>query len=154
LGVFLASSLVAVFTARLSAEATESWGWRVPFCAGSLIVLVALAIRTQVRETPLFDELLSAEKTVRSPLKEGLRRQWRAVLLTFALAAFHALSYYLVVAFVPVYLVSFVKVDHAAARWNSGKRFQRRVHRDPRMGLGQGRTQTGAYCRMHRVLTP
>ena len=115
LGVFLASSLVAVLTARLSAEAMESWGWRVPFFAGSLIALVALAIRTQVRETPLFDELLSEGKTVRSPLKEGLRRQWRAVLLTFALAAFHALSYYLVVAFVPVYLVSFVNVDHAAA---------------------------------------
>jgi MHS family proline/betaine transporter-like MFS transporter len=93
----------------------ESWGWRVPFFAGSLIALVALAIRTQVRETPLFDELLSEGKTVRSPLKEGLRCQGRAVLLTFALAALHALSYYLVVAFVPVYLVSFVNVDHAAA---------------------------------------
>ena len=52
---------------------------------------------------------------MKQPLKESLGRQWRAVLLTFALAAFHALSYYLVVAFVPVYLVSFVNVDHAAA---------------------------------------
>ena len=114
-GVFLASSLVAVLTARLSAEAMENWGWRVPFFAGSLIALVALATRTQVRETPLFNELLSEGKTVRSPLREGLRHQWRAVLLTFAMAAFHALSYYLEVAFVPVYLVSFVKIDHAAA---------------------------------------
>ena len=35
--------------------------------------------------------------------------------LPFAMAAFNALSYYLVVAFVPTYLVSFVKVDHAVA---------------------------------------
>jgi MHS family proline/betaine transporter-like MFS transporter len=75
----------------------------------------ALATRTQVRETPLFNELLSDGKTVRSPLREGLRHQWRAVLLPFAMAAFRVLSYYLVVAFVPVYLVSFVKIDHAAA---------------------------------------
>ena len=52
---------------------------------------------------------------MKQPLKESLGRQWRAVLLTFALAAFHALSYYLEVAFVPVYLVSFVNVDHVAA---------------------------------------
>ena len=31
------------------------------------------------------------------------------------MAAFNALSYYLVVAFVPTYLESFVKVDHATA---------------------------------------
>ncbi|MET0223608.1 MAG: MFS transporter [Terrimicrobium sp.] len=37
------------------------------------------------------------------------------MLLTFALAGFNALSYYLVVAFVPTYLVSFVKIEHATA---------------------------------------
>ena len=149
------TSLVAVLTARLSAEAMESWGWRVPFFAGSLIALVALAIRTQVRETPLFDELLSEGKTVRSPLREGLRRQWRAVLLTFAMAAFHALSYYLVVAFVPVYLVSFVKIDHAAAMrvGTVASAFNVAFIAIP-ASVSENRTKTRAYCRMHRVFTP
>jgi len=57
MGVLLASGLVAVLTASLSKESMESWGWRVPFFAGSLIALVALAIRTHVLETPLFEEL-------------------------------------------------------------------------------------------------
>jgi len=107
--------LIALLTTSLSTEAMQSWGWRVPFLAGSLIAVVALVIRTRVRETPLFEELRSAGKTLRAPLHEALRRQSRPVLLTFAMAAFNALSYYLVVAFVPTYLVSFVKVDHAAA---------------------------------------
>jgi MHS family proline/betaine transporter-like MFS transporter len=40
-GVFLASGLVGLLTANLSSEAMESWGWRVPFFAGSLIGVVA-----------------------------------------------------------------------------------------------------------------
>ncbi len=115
IGVFLASALVALLTTNLSPASMESWGWRVPFFAGSLIGLVALIIRARVSETPLFEELRRKGETLRSPLRESLRRQPGAILLTFALAGFNALSYYLVVAFVPTYLVSFVKVDHAAA---------------------------------------
>jgi MFS transporter, MHS family, proline/betaine transporter len=114
-GVFLASSLVALLIASLSKESMESWGWRVPFFTGSLIALIALAIRTKVSETPLFEEVRSKGETLRSPLRESVRRQSRAILITFAMAAFNALSYYLVVAFVPTYLESFVKVDHGTA---------------------------------------
>jgi MHS family proline/betaine transporter-like MFS transporter len=115
IGVFLASALVALLTTNLAPAAMESWGWRVPFFAGSLIGLVALVIRARVSETPLFEELQRKGETLRSPLRESLRRRPGAILLTFALAGFNALSYYLVVAFVPTYLVSFVKVDHATA---------------------------------------
>ncbi len=115
IGVFLASALVALLTTNLAPAAMESWGWRVPFFAGSLIGLVALIIRARVSETPLFEELQRKGETLRSPLRESLRRQPGAILLTFALAGFNALSYYLVVAFVPTYLVSFVKVDHVTA---------------------------------------
>ncbi len=115
LGVFLASGLVALLTAHLSPTAMESWGWRIPFFAGAFIAALALVIRASVPETPLFQQLQTRGKTLPSPLRESLKRRPRAVLLTFAMAAFNALSYYLVVAFVPTYLVSFVKVDHAAA---------------------------------------
>ena len=46
-GVFLASSLVALLIASLSKESMESWGRRVPSFTGSLIALIALAIRTK-----------------------------------------------------------------------------------------------------------
>ena len=82
LGVFLASGLIALLTTSLSPEAIQSWGRRVPFLTGSLIAVVALVIRTRVRETPLFEEQRSAGKTLRAPLREALRRQSRPVLLT------------------------------------------------------------------------
>ena len=106
--------LVGILTTNLS-PAARLGGWRVHFFASSLIGLVALVIRARVAETPLFEKVQSKGKTLRAPLRESLSRQPRAILLTFALAGFNALSYYLVVAFVPTYLVSFVKVDHAVA---------------------------------------
>ncbi len=86
LGVFLASGLVALLTASLSRESMVTWGWRVPFFAGSLIAFVALAIRTQVRETPLFEELRRQGKTSHAPLREALWRQPEAVFIAFAIA--------------------------------------------------------------------
>jgi hypothetical protein len=140
----------------------ESWGWRVPFFAGSLIALVALTIRTQVRETPLFDELLSEGKTVRSPLKDGLRCQWRAVLLTFAgcLPRSFLLPRGSLRAGIPC-IVCQRRPRRGNARWNSGKRFQRRVHRDPRW-LADSRYRRadragllyhGGFCHCPRVVS-
>ena len=113
-GVFLASGLVGLLTINLSPGVMESWGWRVPFVAGSLTGLVALGIRARVPETPLFEKLQSRGKTVRTPLRESLRGQprhpshirasWlqRALLLPcYRLRA--------------TYLVSFVKIEHATA---------------------------------------
>jgi MFS transporter, MHS family, proline/betaine transporter len=61
-GVFLVSGLVGLLTINLSPAVMESWGWCVPFFAGSLIGLVALGIRARVPETPLFEKLQSREK--------------------------------------------------------------------------------------------
>jgi MFS transporter, MHS family, proline/betaine transporter len=124
----------------------ESWGWRVPFFAGSLIALLAPAIPTQVRETPLFDELLSEGKTVRSPLREGLRRpmESRASHVRYGcLPRSLLLPRRSLRADVPC-IVCKGRPRRSNARGNGGERFQHRLHRDPRMGLGQSRTQTGA----------
>jgi MHS family proline/betaine transporter-like MFS transporter len=154
-GVFLASSLVALLIASLSQESMESWDWRIPFFTG-FIALIALAIRTKVSETPLFEELRRKGETLRSPLRESVRRQPRAILITFATAAFNALSYYLVIAFVPTYLVSFVKVDHATAMLVAtvAGAFNVLFIAIPGWISDFFRTQAGSTCRMLRISFP
>ena len=61
-GVFLVSGLVGLLTINLSPGVMESWGWRVPFVAGSLIGLVALGIRARVPETPSSRNCRAGEK--------------------------------------------------------------------------------------------
>lgn len=70
----------------MSTEAFESWGWRLPFLSGVLLIGVCLYLNRRIEETPVFREL--AGRPVddqaaprRSPLSEVLRHHWRTVLL-------------------------------------------------------------------------
>ncbi|BAO63586.1 MULTISPECIES: MFS transporter [Pseudomonas] len=70
---------------RLPEDALMSWGWRLPFLASALLLLVGLAIRLGVNESPEF--LASRELAARSlrkeqaPVMEVLRTAWRPLLL-------------------------------------------------------------------------
>jgi len=114
-GILLASGLITLLLALLSSEQMQAWGWRIPFYVGSLVGLIALAIRLRVQETPLFEQLKARELIAKAPLIEALREQPREILIAFAMSSYVAVSYYLVVAFVPTYLQSFVGMDHVDA---------------------------------------
>lgn len=70
---------------RLPEEALMSWGWRLPFLASALLLLVGLAIRLGVNESPEF--LASREQAAKSlrkeqaPVMQVLRTAWRPLLL-------------------------------------------------------------------------
>jgi MFS transporter, MHS family, proline/betaine transporter len=115
IGIVLGSGLITLLTATLSAQQMQAWGWRIPFYLGSLIGLVALVIRLRMQETPLFEHLRADASLARQPLRDAIREQPRGILFAFAMSSFVALSYYLVVAFVPTYLQSFVGMDHVHA---------------------------------------
>jgi MHS family proline/betaine transporter-like MFS transporter len=115
IGIVLGSGLITLLTATLSTEQMQSWGWRVPFFVGSVIGLVALAIRLHVQETPLFERLRADAALARQPLRDAIREQPRGIFVAFAMSSFIAVSYYLVVSFVPTYLQSFVGMAHVQA---------------------------------------
>ncbi|WOE77778.1 MFS transporter [Pseudomonas protegens] len=70
---------------RLPEDALMSWGWRLPFLASALLLLVGLAIRLGVNESPEF--LASREQAAKSlrkeqaPVMHVLRTAWRPLLL-------------------------------------------------------------------------
>lgn len=154
-GVFLVSGLVGLLTINLSPAVMESWGWRVPFFAGSLIGLVALGIRARVPETPLFEKLQSRGKTVRTPLRESLRGQprhpshirasWlqRALLLPCCRLR----------ANLPRLICQNRTCDCYAYR-DGRQHLQCRVYRYSRLVLGHRRTQAVAYYRKLRISHP
>ncbi|UZE33074.1 MHS family MFS transporter [Pseudomonas sp. B21-059] len=70
---------------RLPEDALMSWGWRLPFLASALLLLVGLAIRLGVNESPEF--LASREQAAKSlrkeqaPVMQVLRTAWLPLLL-------------------------------------------------------------------------
>ena len=70
---------------RLPEEDLMNWGWRVPFLASALLLLVGLAIRLGVNESPEFiasrEQAEKARRKEQAPVSEVLRTAWRPLLL-------------------------------------------------------------------------
>jgi MHS family proline/betaine transporter-like MFS transporter len=114
-GVLLAAGLVTALIALLTPEEMQAWGWRIPFFVGSGVGLVALAFRLWVPETPMFEEVKEEGLRARTPVKEAVKEDTGGAAVAFAMSSFIALSYFLVIAFLPTYQQSFVGMDHVSA---------------------------------------
>lgn len=62
-----------------------SWGWRVPFLASALLIVVGLVIRFQIDETPEFQKLRENKKTAKLPVLEALTKYRRETVIAVGL---------------------------------------------------------------------
>jgi metabolite-proton symporter len=76
-GNLLAAGAFALVT-LLPREDLMSWGWRIPFLASFLLIMVGIYVRLKVTETPVFTEaVLGRGKIERNPAMEALKRHPR-----------------------------------------------------------------------------
>jgi len=107
-----------------------SWGWRLPFLASFLLILVGIFVRLKVTETPVFTEAVVARgKIERNPAMEALRRHPRNFLVVLgARMAKNGLGY-----FFPVFGLSYVINTVGVPKARSAQRIDARVrHRTVR----------------------
>ncbi|MGC9666161.1 MFS transporter [Planosporangium sp. 12N6] len=80
-GVFL------LLTSVLSSKQFDSWGWRIPFLAGLLLVVIGIYVQLKIEDTPVFQSLQEKSATAKqeagirkAPLREAIRRYWKEIL--------------------------------------------------------------------------
>jgi MFS family permease len=77
IGNLLAAGAFALVT-PLPREDLMSWGWRLPFLASFLLILVGIFVRLRLAETPVYTEAVVARgKIEQNPAMEALRRHPR-----------------------------------------------------------------------------
>ena len=81
LGFLLSNGLFLLLFTVLTDAQFAAWGWRIPFLASALLVVVGLYVRRQVGETPAFASLAARAGQVRVPLGELLRHHWTNLVL-------------------------------------------------------------------------
>lgn len=81
-----------------------SWGWRIPFLASSVVLLVGLWIRARIGESPVFKEIQAENKVARSPLAEVLKTQLKSLLLVLGMRFADNAVLYIPVVFTLSYL--------------------------------------------------
>src|SRR5437667_1421660 len=114
-GNLLAAGAFALVT-LLPREELMSWGWRLPFLASFLLIMVGIYVRLKVTETPVFTEAVVARgKVERNPAMEALKRHPRNFFVVLgARLAENGLGY-LFPAFGLSYVINTVGVPKAEA---------------------------------------
>lgn len=98
IGFLFSGGIFLILTKCLDDSAFLSWGWRLPFLASSILVLVGLYVRLNITETPAFLEAVSKGKHVAIPMLDIVRHHLRIVIpATFAAVATFVIFYILIV---------------------------------------------------------
>lgn len=78
----------------LTPDQMQSFGWRIPFWASAVLVVIGLYVRRRLQETPLFKLAQERDNTTRSPLREVFKSNWKEILKgTFLMGATYAMFF-------------------------------------------------------------
>jgi MHS family proline/betaine transporter-like MFS transporter len=103
----LAGALVTLgLSSWLTPEAMSSWGWRVPFLLAAPLGVVGIYVRLRLEDTPEFQAVQRAGSIAKSPLREALQENRRAIMLVFFATASAAVGFYYLVTSVTNFLTS------------------------------------------------
>lgn len=115
-GNLLATAVLAVLASVQSDADFLAWGWRIPFLLSGVLVVIGLWIRLSVSESPIFlaaQEKAAQEKAQqksdvreKAPVLELLKHNWREVLIAMGARFAENVSYYVITAFILVYVVT------------------------------------------------
>jgi MFS family permease len=118
LGLFAALLMVIGTRTWLGEEAFASWGWRLPFFASAILLMVSLWIRLQLNESPVYQQMKDAGATSKAPLTEAFGNWRNARLVLIALlgaVAGQAVVWYTGQFYALFYLERILKVDGGTA---------------------------------------
>jgi metabolite-proton symporter len=98
IGFFIATGLFLWLTENMSDGTFFAWGWRVPFLASSVLVIIGLWMRLRLTETPAFARAMAQQERVKVPMLTVLTQHTRALISgTFAAMATFVIFYLMTV---------------------------------------------------------
>ncbi len=83
-GRLVATSVFAL-ASRLPGPDFLTWGWRLPFLASAILVVVGLLIRYRIDESPAFSGIKAAKETARVPLADVISQYPRETVIAVGL---------------------------------------------------------------------
>lgn len=99
IGFFLSGGIFLLLSQTLSDAEFFSYGWRIPFLASALLVVVGLYIRLKIHETPDFQKVLDKNERVKVPVLTVWREHRRVLVLGTLIALATFVLFYLMTVF-------------------------------------------------------
>jgi MFS family permease len=71
LGIVVSLAVIIATRTYFGNQTFDAWAWRIPFLVSFLLVAIAIYIRLQLQETPIFQEIKAKGQMTRNPWKEA-----------------------------------------------------------------------------------
>jgi MFS family permease len=117
-GLFLSLAVVMIVQVQMGEKAFAETGWRWPFAASLLLLLVSLWIRLRLHESPVFKRMVEEGKASKQPLLDSFgrgRNLWLVIVALLGLTAGQAVVWYTGQFYALFFLNKTLKVDSFTA---------------------------------------
>ena len=115
-GVALSTGVFALVS-MLPSDEFLSWGWRLPFLASIVLVVIGMVIRFKMEETPDFKALQDANALAKQPIKEAFLHSKKSMFVVAGLKFSENVFGFMILAFVLSYAVHQVGVAKSTVLW-------------------------------------
>lgn len=106
IGAIFSSLFFSILSAVLTPAQFLSWGWRVPFIVGAIIILFAIVLRFSLTESPLFKQVVSEGQVQRRPSLGVIREQWRRIVALSVVMSYQSALFFMILTFSVGYLTT------------------------------------------------
>jgi len=127
-GLLLGSAVAAICTTLLSVEQMESWGWRIPFLLGIVLVPVGMYMRSGIEETPIYRQAQQAPAEQQTP-------GWILAAKAFGFTILWTVSYYVILYYMPTFTAKYAGLSRSESLWSNTIGLVILVVAIPAMGL-------------------
>ena len=112
IGVILANLALIVTSALVSEEFFNTWGWRIPFLASAVLIIISMYIQLNLEDTAAFKELASKQQVnekqpiQRSPIIKAVKKYPKRISLAAGAFLSVQVTFYILIAFMLAYRVT------------------------------------------------
>lgn len=111
-GLLIGSAVAAICSTVLSGDQMESWGWRIPFLLGILLVPVGMYMRSDIEETPIYR---AAKNVVTASETPG----WILAAKAFGFTILWTVSYYVILYYMPTFTEKYAGLSRTSSLWSN-----------------------------------
>ena len=99
LGFFLSTTVFLALSNQFGNDQFFAWGWRLPFLASAVLVMVGLYVRLTITETPVFTASLHRREPVKVPMLVVFRDHTRTLVVGTLVSLTTFVTFYLMTVF-------------------------------------------------------
>jgi MHS family shikimate/dehydroshikimate transporter-like MFS transporter len=102
-GLLISTLVFKLVQGGTSESAFASWGWRVPFLASAILVIVGLVVRLKLMESPAFARVQETQTEARRPIVDVVRKYPRNVFTAMGMRMAENGCFYILTVFTLAY---------------------------------------------------